>query len=422
MIILTLKIVLLTIVLLILIYTIRHYVFTLNRLFGNQRHPYINIDTATWPSVTVIVAAHNEEAVITNSIEALLEVHYPRDKFKILIMNDRSTDRTREIVDGFALRFPDLIVPFHRKEGKPGKAAALKDAMMHIKSEIIILFDADYIPGQGLIKQLVAPFFDPEVGLVMGRVVPINTGQNLLTKLLDLERAGGYQVDQQARMNLNLIPQYGGTVGGVRMAALESIGGWLDNTLAEDTDITYRAILGGWKSVYQNHSECYEEVPETWPVRIRQISRWAKGHNQTLYRYAVTCFKSKNIGLRAKADGLLLLGVYIMSPLIFMGWIIAIVLFYMGNSNFTSGIIALLAVTSFGTIGNFAAFFEISSAVYLDGNKNRVRLLPFNLFGFLVSTLTVSQATICHIFSDKQNCVWQKTPRFRKIGFIGEAV
>ncbi|MFY0104485.1 hypothetical protein ABTP95_22220, partial [Acinetobacter baumannii] len=75
---------------------------------------------------------------------------------------------------------------------------------------------ADYLPARGLIKQLVAPFFDPEVGAIMGRVVPVNAGANLLTRLLDLERSGGYQVDQTARMNLGLVPQYGGTVGGIR--------------------------------------------------------------------------------------------------------------------------------------------------------------------------------------------------------------
>ena len=82
------------------------------------------------------------------------------------------------------------------------------------QGDIAIIFDADYVPGRGLLKQLVAPFFDPEVGAVMGRVVPINSGTNLLTRMLDLERSGGYQVDQQARMNMNLLPQYGGTVGG----------------------------------------------------------------------------------------------------------------------------------------------------------------------------------------------------------------
>jgi len=419
MFVLILKIVLTVVTLLILTYTVRHYRFTLNRLFGKQRHPYINIDAAVWPSVTVIVAAHNEEAVIEHSLQALLEVHYPPEKFKILVVNDRSTDGTREIVDGFCTRFPGLVTAFHRSVGQPGKAAALKDASQYINSEIIIVFDADYIPGQGLIKQLAAPFFDPEVGLVMGRVVPLNTGRNLLTRLLDIERAGGYQVDQQARMNLNLVPQYGGTVGGVRIAALESVGGWLDDTLAEDTDLTYRAILKGWKSVYQNRSECYEEVPENWPVRIRQIKRWAKGHNQSLYRYSWKCLVNRNISLHEKTDGLLLLGVHLMAPVILIGWILAIILFFLGNDNIIYGSIAFMAMAAFGTIGNFAAFFEIGSAVYLDRGKNRIRLLPFNLFSFLISTVTVSTATISQIVDrSEKSKLWEKTPRFREKGFI----
>ena len=414
-----LKVALDFIVFLILIYTLRHYGFTLNRLFGKQRYPYINIDTASWPSVTIVVCAHNEEAVISHSLQALLEVHYPADKLKILVVNDRSTDRTQEIVDDFSLRFPNSINNFHRLAGKLGKAAALRDSTPYIESDIIIVFDADYIPGCGLIKQLVTPFFDPEVGLVMGRVVPLNTGHNMLTRLLDLERAGGYQVDQQARMNLKLVPQYGGTVGGVRMAALESVGGWLEDTLAEDTDLTYRAILKGWKSVYQNRSECYEEVPETWSVRIRQIRRWAQGHNQVMCRYASNCFSSPHISVYEKIDGLLLLGVYSMSPVILTGWILAITLFYLHSDNLINGSMALIAISAFGSVGNFAAFFEIGAAVYLDRGKNRIRLLPFNLFSFLISTLTVSVATVSQIFRGKSRCnIWEKTTRFRRKDFV----
>ncbi|HKT33957.1 MAG TPA: glycosyltransferase family 2 protein, partial [Nitrospira sp.] len=220
------------------IYTVRHYFFTLNRLFGFQRHPYVDIDTANWPKVTVLIAAHNEEKVIANILTALTEVNYPPEKLLIVPVNDRSTDGTGKIIDQFVAAHPARIQPFHRTSGKGGKAAALRDAMELVETEVILIFDADYIPGAGLIKQLVAPFFDPEVGGVMGRVVPLNVGRNLLTRLLDLERAGGYQVDQQARMNLRLVPQHGGTVAGVRRSALIEIGGWNDSSLTEDTDLT----------------------------------------------------------------------------------------------------------------------------------------------------------------------------------------
>src|SRR5438045_9320310 len=83
-------------------------------------------------------------------------------------------------------------------------------------------------------------------------------------------------------MNLHFVPQYGGTVAGIRKSALDEIGGWNENTLAEDTDLTYRMLLAGWNTVYENRAECYEEVPERCPVRVRQFMRWAKGNNQAM--------------------------------------------------------------------------------------------------------------------------------------------
>jgi cellulose synthase/poly-beta-1,6-N-acetylglucosamine synthase-like glycosyltransferase len=403
------------IVILISVYTARHYIFTLNRLFGFQRHPYIDIDTAAWPPVTVLVAAHNEEKVVAHILAALMGVNYPSDRMLVIPVNDRSTDRTREIIDRFCVDHPGRIHPFHRTGGKGGKAAALKDVMELVETEVILIFDADYIPGSGLIKQLVAPFFDPEVGGVMGRVVPLNVGTNLLTRLLDLERSGGYQVDQQARMNLRLVPQHGGTVAGVRLSALREIGGWNDNTLTEDTDLTYRLLLAGWKTVYQNRSECYEEVPETWQVRIKQIMRWAKGHNQALVTYALKLLFGKHRAtLRERIDGFLLLGVYAMAPLTMIAWFLALALFYEGVAPF-QGVIALLAFTAYSATGNFAAFFEIAAAARLDNTRQRVCLLPFLILGFVVSIFSVSRACADQLMAPVTGAQfhWDKTERFR---------
>ena len=401
---------------LVCVYTIRHYLFTLNRLFGFQRHPYIDIDTADWPEVTILVAAHNEEKVIAHIIEALLDVNYPENKMLIVPVNDRSVDKTREIIDRYCEAAPGRIRPFHRTGGKGGKAAALKDAMEFVQTEVILIFDADYLPGKGLIKQLVAPFFDPEVGGVMGRVVPLNVGTNLLTRLLDLERSGGYQVDQQARMNLRLVPQHGGTVAGVRRSALREIGGWNDDSLTEDTDLTYRLLLSGWKTVYQNRSECYEEVPETWPVRIKQIMRWAKGHNQALVTYGLKLLFGKHRAtLRERLDGFLLLGVYAMAPLTLVAWLLALGVFYEGVAPL-HGLIAILSFTAYAATGNFAAFFEIAAAARLDYSRERVKLIPLLVLGFGVSIFSVTTACCSQLMAPLTGARfhWDKTERFRK--------
>jgi cellulose synthase/poly-beta-1,6-N-acetylglucosamine synthase-like glycosyltransferase len=397
------------------VYTIRHYLFTLNRLFGRHRQPYVDIGTAVWPRVAVFVPCHNEEKVIGHMLDALLACDYPDQQLVIIPVNDRSTDTTRAIVDDYVALHPGRIQPFHRIEGKPGKAAALKDASEATDAGIHLVFDADYLPGRGLIKQLVGPFFDPEVGAVMGRVVPMNVTKSLLTRLLDLERTGGYQVDQQARMNLGLIPQYGGTVGGVRRSALLQVGGWRDDTLAEDTDITFRLVLAGWEVVYQNRSECYEEVPETWPSRIRQIKRWARGHNQSMTRYWWPLLKRPvHLRRRTVVDGLLLLGVFAVGPLLLVGWGLAVALYYLGVQ-LSAGMLAILAVAMYSTLGNFAAFFEVAAGARLDGSRKRIRLLPFLIVGFLVSLVSVSWATLAQLatFWRKDDHRWEKTERHR---------
>jgi cellulose synthase/poly-beta-1,6-N-acetylglucosamine synthase-like glycosyltransferase len=247
----------------------------------------------------------------------------------------------------------------------------------------------------------------------MGRVVPLNVGKKLLTRILDLERSGGYQVDQQARMNLHFVPQYGGTVAGIRKSALDEIGGWNENTLAEDTDLTYRLLLAGWKTVYENRAECYEEVPERWPVRVRQIMRWAKGHNQAMVGYSASLLSSRKVSWWERLDGLLLLGVYMMAPVLLLGWVLAMVLFYLGAP--VGGGVAVLGLAAFTTLGNFAAFFEIAAAARLDGSRSRIQLLPLTFLGFTVSAISVSRAAWQQFTASLrgQEMVWHKTERSR---------
>lgn len=412
----TMAVLLLFVVAIMMLYGLRHFMFTMSRLAGVQRHPYIDIAVASWPMVTVYIAAHNEEKVVAGCIEALLNTDYPHNRLKIIPVNDRSKDATGAIIDHYVALHPGRIWPFHRTQGKAGKSAALKDALAFAEGDIAIIFDADYVPGRGLLKQLVAPFFDPEVGAVMGRVVPVNSGANLLTRLLDLERSAGYQVDQQARMNMNLMPQYGGTVGGVRLSAVQAVGGWHDDTLAEDTDITFRLMFNGWKTIYTNRSECYEEVPEDWNVRIKQVSRWAKGHNQVLARYWWKFATSSYLTMGQRVDGLLLLFVFVIPMVMLTGWCLALGLYFLNAGSLLSQLIPVFALMVYGTLGNFAAFFEIVVAVLIDGNRRRLRLLPLNMLGFLVSLFAISGAVWSLVLDSilKRDMVWEKTVRYRK--------
>jgi cellulose synthase/poly-beta-1,6-N-acetylglucosamine synthase-like glycosyltransferase len=267
------------------VFVSRQLFMTLFILFTNRRSAYTELELSQWPTVTVVIPAHNEELVIDGGLRAMSKIDYPHDRITFLVLNDRSTDRTRELASAWEARDRRFKVYNRAFDAEPGKPAAIKEVISQLESEIMVFFDADYLPEPAIIKHLVAPYIDPEVGSTMGRVVPYNTNANMLTKLIDLERRGGYVVDQQARSLLNFLPQFGGTCGSVRLAALNEAGGWRKDVLAEDTDLTYRLFLHGWTVEYLNHAACYEESPEHWPTRMKQVRRWAYGHNECMFRY-----------------------------------------------------------------------------------------------------------------------------------------
>jgi cellulose synthase/poly-beta-1,6-N-acetylglucosamine synthase-like glycosyltransferase len=403
------------IIFLLLIYTIRHFIFTFNRVFGEQRISYQDILDSELPSVSILIPMHNEEKVARNILSLLVVSDYPRDKFEIIPINDHSTDKTKDILDEYAKEY-NFIKPIHRDNHSRGKTHALNDALKISNGSVILVYDADYIPPKGQVRDLVMSFNDPEIGAVMGRVIPINTGTNLLTKLLDIERSGGYQVDQQARYNMGLIPQYGGTVGGFRKNLIIELGGFDSKILAEDTEFTFRLYLNGYKVVYANRAECYEEAPEDWNVRAGQIRRWSRGHNQVMFKYFIPLLLSRKLRIKEKFDGLLLLCIYIIPFLTLLGWVDSIFLFFMGEMEIFGNGLFFLAVAAYNSFGNFAPFYQLGLAAFLDGITDRIRLLPFFYFVFVFNIFYTSFGFIDAVIDmiTQRKSIWHKTERFRK--------
>lgn len=417
MVVLVLKIYIMCAVTVLIMYSIRHLKFTINRLIGEQRVSYQDIVDSELPHVTVVIPMHNEEKVAHQILDCLVSVDYPRDKLEIIPVNDHSEDRTKEILDEYALRY-NSIKPLHRNTEPRGKPSGLNDVIKQTAGEIIVVFDADYLPPKGIVRDIAITFNDHEVGAVMGRVIPENTGKNLLTRVLDLERAGGYQVDQQARYNLGLLPQYGGTVGGFRRKVVLDLGCFDPNILTEDTELTYKLFINGWKIVYANRIECYEESPEDWNVRSRQIRRWARGHTQVLFQYIVPLIKSRYLVPSEKIDGLLLLFVYIVSPILLIGIGSSIGLFFMGEMKILAGTLMFLFLASFNSFGNYAPFYQIGTASFIDGGTYRLRLLPLLLFNFFFNMLYTSWGVFDAVIDliTKRKSRWDKTERYRARG------
>ena len=195
---------------------------------------------------------------------------------------------------------------------------------------------------------------------------------------------------------------------------MQAIGGWHDDVLAEDTDITFRLLVAGWKTVYRNSAMCHEEVPQEWPVRLRQVQRWARGHHQVMLRQAWALLRSPVVNWRERLDGLMLLGIFLNQPLLMLGWLLALILYY-GQGPGSAGdwrSVQLLAACA--SIGSFGVFVHTVFAVLLDGHRERLRLLPVQGASFLASLPGMAGALpgAALDLMTRRELVWAKTRRY----------
>jgi len=345
------------------------------------------------PTVSILIPAHNEERVIGRILQRMTELTYPKDKLQIIVIDDASTDRTSEVADKFAEKYGAIkVVHRYREDGGKGKSAALNEGLKYATGEIIYCFDADYYPQHDILEKLTAYFTDPKVGAVQGRVTVLNEPNTLVTRLVALERIGGYRVDQKARDDLQLIPQFGGTVGGFRHHLIKFLGGWDPNMLAEDTDLTFRVYLTGYKVRYVNEAECYEEAVEDWRSYWHQRCRWATGHMQCAFKHSWSLIRSKNLRLREKVDGLLLLNVYFVPILVGLAWLLGAIIFFTQSFPWATIYWVPLSIAVYSTTGNFAPFFEVGIGAYLDQRKEACRLIPLLFLVFLYNMLICTKA------------------------------
>ena len=344
------------------------------------------------PTVTILIPAHNEEKVIGKLLKKMTSLSYPKNKLEVIVIDDASSDGTGKIADENA-KENSLIKVLHRDAsvGGKGKAAALNAGLKQSAGEIVLCFDADYIPSNDIVTKLVEKFVDPNVGAVQGRPVVLNEPKNIVTRLVALERIGGYRVDQEARDILGLIPQFGGTVGGFRRSIIESLGGFDESMLTEDTDLTFQIYLAGYKIRYVGGAECYEEAVDSWKAYWRQRHRWARGHMQVCFKHSFNLLKSKKMKLKEKVDGLLLLHVYFMPILILLSFFLGALLILNGSS-IADALWFTVPLSLYSFVGNYAPFFEIGVGAYLDDRKRLQWLMPFLIFTFFYNILICLKA------------------------------
>jgi len=258
---------------------------------------------AELPRITVQLPIYNEQFVIDRLIEAVCAMEYPTDKLEIQLLDD-STDETQQVASGIVDRYAALghpIVYMHRTNRHGFKAGALDAGLKVAKGDLIAIFDADFVPPPDWLMKVVHHFIEPEIGMVQTRWTHLNRDYSLLTQVEAILLDGHFVLEHGARARSNDFFNFNGTAGMWRRQAITDAGGWQHDTLTEDTDLSYRSQIAGWKFKYLPNIECPAELPIEMTAFKTQQARWAKGLIQTSIKVLPIIFKS-NVPRRIKVE------------------------------------------------------------------------------------------------------------------------
>ena len=234
------------------------------------------------PFMTIQVPVYNERFVIARLLKSLANLNYPKELFEIQVLDD-STDDTSGIVAACAgeMRKQGIQISIIQRENRTGyKAGALQAGLPLCKGSLIVIFDADFTPRPDFLRKMVPHFENADVGGVQGRWLHRNLHQSWLTVIQSYLLDSHFTLEQQGRNSAHYYVNFNGTAGVWRKSCIEAMGGWNENVLTEDLELSYRAQLAGWKFLYDPTVNVPADLPVDLEAFKVQQFRWAKGISQ----------------------------------------------------------------------------------------------------------------------------------------------
>ena len=239
----------------------------------------------TYPFVSILVPAYNEEKVIARTIEGLLETEYLNKE--IIVIDDGSKDKTLEIAN----RYKHQAKVLHKENS--GKASALNYGIAFAKGEIIVIVDADTIIGRNALKQIVKGFsLDKRVAAVAGNI-KVRNRMNLLTWTQALEYVASIEIIRRAFDFFGSITIVPGALGAFKKSVLEEVGTYHKDTLVEDFDATIKVLKSGFVIQGSTTATAYTEAPQSLHDFYKQRKRWYRGNLQVLQRHMEALFNPR---------------------------------------------------------------------------------------------------------------------------------
>ena len=364
------------------------------------------------PRVTVQLPIYNEQFVIDRLMEAICAMDYPKDKLEIQLLDD-STDETQEVAAAIVDRYAALghpVVYIHRENRHGFKAGALDAGLKLAKGDFVAIFDADFVPPTDWLMKVIHHFTDPAIGMVQTRWTHLNRDYSLLTQVEAILLDGHFVLEHGARSRSGDFFNFNGTAGMWRREAISDAGGWQHDTLTEDTDLSYRSQLAGWKFKYLPEIECPAELPIEMTAFKTQQARWAKGLIQTSIKVLPLIFKS-NVPRRIKVESVYHLTANLSYPLMVLMTVLLIpamiVRFYLGWFQMLLIDVPLFVASTF----SIAVFYLTSQRILFPKSWMKTFFyLPLVMALGIGLTVTNTKAVMEALFGIKS--AFARTPKY----------
>src|SRR6516162_2899028 len=364
------------------------------------------------PRVTVQLPIYNELYVVERLVEAACNIRYPKELLEIQVLDD-STDGTDQVAAAAVAKYQQSgfdIQHIHRTNRHGFKAGALENGLKSATGELIAIFDADFIPAPNFLEDVVDYFSDSQVGMVQVRWGHINREYSFLTQVESVILDGHFIIEHGGRHLSGRFFNFNGTAGIWRRAAIETAGGWEHDTLTEDTDLSYRAQMVGWKFLYLPHIVCPAELPVEMNSIKTQQSRWAKGLIQTAIKLLPRIMSSR-LPWKIKVEAFFHLTANISYPLMI---VLSFLLLPAMIVRFNQGWFQMLYIDLplwLASTASVSTFYLISQKELYPDWRVRLKYLPFLMSLGIGLSVSNSKAVMEALLGIKSS--FKRTPKYK---------
>ncbi|MGE5175096.1 MAG: glycosyltransferase [Hyphomicrobiales bacterium] len=382
------------------------------RLYRRRRASARPGDPGEWPRVTIQLPIYNERYVADRLLDAAAAMEYPADRLEIQVLDD-STDETVAIVAAkvAALRARGLDVAHVRRPDRVGfKAGALQFGLERASGDLLAIFDADFVPPPGFLRDLVPYFADPRVGMVQSRWRHLNQDYSMLAQAQAISLDGHFVIEHAARMAGGRFFNFNGTAGILRRACIVDAGGWHADTLTEDLDLSYRAQLRGWRFVFAPDVGCPAELPVEMNAFKAQQHRWVKGSIQVARKMLPVVWRAPlPLAVKVEATFHLTYNVAYVFLLLLSAIVYPVVVArYQSRSLVFTVLDAILFVTATVSV---VAYFATAQRETRPDWRAQLRYFPFAMSLGIGLALNNSRAVLEALFGSRGEFL--RTPKFR---------